>query len=137
MFAFAKLRSLTKLKLDFNVADACIAASVVDALVSLTGLAELDLQFQSSKRTILPAAMGQLKGLRSLSFHHFIVSLRRVASSLPNLLSLTFWGCGFLECRGASGRHCSAEPHKRRVHVLPGTALFRPAARAAASVAAH
>ena len=62
--AFAKLRSLTKLRLSFGGADTYTVAGVVDALVSLTGLVQLELGLPRS--TVVPAALGQLKGLRSL-----------------------------------------------------------------------
>ena len=60
---FAKLRSLRKLRLSAREVQSHTMAGVVEALVSLTGLAELELNLQSS---VVPAALGQLKGLRSL-----------------------------------------------------------------------
>lgn len=66
--AFAKLRSLTKLSLTFGDEDLIALADVVNALVPLTGLAELKLG-TALEPAVLPAALEQLKGLRSLDFH--------------------------------------------------------------------
>ena len=100
--AFAKLRSLTKLALSFDEEDQFFPnwwtglAGVVSALAPLTALAELSLS--SNQWAVVPAALGQFKGLRSLALRRF-TSLRLEAGclDLPNLLSLEFEECYFWE----------------------------------------
>ena len=92
--AFAKLRSLTKLTLAFRKADPYTVAGVVDALVSLTGLAKLKLSLPRS--TVVPAALRQLKGLRYLNLRDSdLGDFEAGCLELPNLLSLEFFDCGF------------------------------------------
>ena len=98
---FATLRSLTKLALSFNEADACSmyftcsVANVVTALVSLTGLAVLDLGLPGAN--VVPAALGQLKGLRSLEFSSLHpCDFEAGCLKLPNLMSLRFFCCDFV-----------------------------------------
>lgn len=62
--AFAQLRSLTRLALRHGRVVPYTLADVVGALVPLTGLAELELGIL--RAAVVPAALGQLKGLRSL-----------------------------------------------------------------------
>ena len=70
-------------------------ADIVSALVPLTGLAELYLEL-AYPPDIVPAALGQLKGLRSLTFKFlFPCVLEEGCLNLPNLLSLTFDECRF------------------------------------------
>ena len=92
--AFAKLRSLTKLALSCGKSQYYTVAGVVDALVTLTGLAELELSLPGS--SVVPAALGQLKGLRSLvlSFLRHCV-LEAGCLALPRLASLEFAYCYF------------------------------------------
>ena len=90
--AFAKLRSLTRLALSFGGADTYTIAGVVPALVSLTAFAELYLSLP--RFTVVPADLGQLKGLRSLVF--FDITLTHFEAGclkLPSLLSLKFDKC--------------------------------------------
>ena len=92
--AFTKLRSLTKLRLSVGEAHSYTVAGVVGALVSLTGLAELSLCLPRSKT--VPAALGQLKGLRSLVLSQSnFCDFEAGCLELPNLLSLEFAGCSF------------------------------------------
>ena len=96
MPGFAKLRGLTKLALAFLDYDLPGAIDCsVDALVPLTGLAELSLRF-FCHRVVVPAAVGQLKALRSLEFHH-VTPCVLVAGclDLPSLTSLSFCCCTF------------------------------------------
>ena len=81
-------------------------ADVVGALVPLTGLAEL--RMGSVGRAVVPAALGLLKGLRSLTLRFMRPCVLTVGClELPNLESLVF-------------DHCDCEDAK----VLPGvTAL--------------
>ena len=93
MSALAELRSLTKLALEFCEFDPYTLTPAVDAWVSLTGLVELS--FLCAKYLAVPAALGQLKGLRSLkvgSKHHPCV-VEAGCFDLPNLLSLEFVAC--------------------------------------------
>ena len=92
--AFTKLRSLTKLALAFDEADPCIVPDVADALAPLTGLAELMLTLPGT--AVLPAALGRLKGLRSLELRG-LRSCGLVAGclNLPKLTSLAFDTCTF------------------------------------------
>ena len=92
--AFAKLRSLTKLALSFNEEIPFTLADVVGALVPLTGLAELGLGVIND--AVLPAALGQLKGLRSLELRNLQPCVLEAGClDLPNLLSLDFQFCDF------------------------------------------
>ena len=69
-------------------------AGVVDALVALTGLAELELALPRS--TTVPASLGQLKGLQSLALSHLRPCVLVAGCfELPNLLSLEFAYCSF------------------------------------------
>ena len=100
--AFAKLCSLTKLALSFGVADTYTVAGVVDALVSLTGLAELNLGLPWS--SVVPAALGQLKGLRSLVLSRLLPCVLEAGClELPNLISLDFDSCYFADAEVLSG----------------------------------
>ena len=66
--ALAKLSSLTSLALDFNEGFYTLD-DVVGALVSLTGLVELSITLTMyADMHLVPAALGQLKALRSLEF---------------------------------------------------------------------
>ena len=90
--AFGQLRSLTELMLAFNEESPYTLAGVVDALVPLTGLAELSIGFHGP--TVVPAALGQLKGLRSLKLcHTYPCVLNARCLELPNLQSLDFRQC--------------------------------------------
>ena len=94
--AFAKLRSLTKLALSCGKKDSYTVAGVVQSLVSLTGLAELELGLPQS--IVVPAALGQLKGLRSLELSYIRPCVFSVGClELPNLASLEFASCHFAE----------------------------------------
>ena len=95
--AFAKLGSLTKLALNSNVKDQFRLADIVSALVPLMGLAELYLELAYQPDAV-PAALGQLKGLQSLTFKFFLPCVLEAGClDLPNLLSLTFEECRFKE----------------------------------------
>ena len=86
---FARLRSLTKLTLNVNEGDFGPLVDAVHALVPLTGLAELTIECMQD--AVVPAALGQLKGLRSLSFYGFrSCVLEAGCFDLPNLQSLEF-----------------------------------------------
>ena len=94
---FAKLRGLTKLALFANEDDPFDLADVVAALMPLTGLIELDLG-SLQQHDIMPAALRQLKQLRSLTLRCFVdLVLEAGCLDLPNLESLKFEGCGFEE----------------------------------------
>ena len=109
---FAKLRCLTKLALSFRAADQFCLADMVSALVPLTGLAELSLK--SCQPAVVPAALGHLKGLRSLMFSDFgTFDLEAGCLNLPNLLSLEFVNCYFQE----------------DAQVLPGVTAFESVTR--------
>ena len=93
---FAKLRGLTKLALFANEDDPFDLADVVAALMPLTGLVELDLG--SLQHAIVPAALRQLKELRSLTLRGFFyLDLEAGCLDLPYLESLEFEGCIFEE----------------------------------------
>ena len=93
--AFSKLHSLTQLALAFD--DPCVIADLVDALVPLTGLAALYLCLRSES-TVVPAALGQLKGLQSLGLHELRPCVLEAGClDLPNLQSLHFQDCFFEE----------------------------------------
>ena len=65
--SFAKVTSLTKLALRVQLeTDAMTLTDVVGALVPLTGLAELSLGLPQP--AVVPAALGQFKGLQALAF---------------------------------------------------------------------
>ena len=95
-YVFGQLRSLTKLALAFSFRDPYTLADVVGALVSLTGLAELSINLPQP--AVVPAALGQLKSLRSL----LLRTLKRCVFEagcleLPNLLSLACRYCAAFE----------------------------------------
>ena len=91
--AFAKLRSLRKLTLSFGGVNHVPLATLVDALVPLTGLAELSIALCSA---VLPAALGQLKGLQALSLCSMKPCVFEAGCfDLPKLQSLDFQGCVF------------------------------------------
>ena len=92
-------RSLTKLSLSFNKGplgvDPCILAGVASALVPLAGLAELSIDLHPSQRAVVPAALGQLKGLQALQITGFSPCVLEAGCfELPSLLSLHFRCCG-------------------------------------------
>ena len=106
--AIAKLRSLTKLELCCFEAEPYPVAGVVGALVSLTGLMELTLDSPhptiDGQPTVLPAAVGQLKGLRSLVLTHSdCCGLEAGCLELPNLLHLEFAFCSFADAKALPG----------------------------------
>ena len=89
--AFAKLSSLTKLSLAF---DEGTLGTFVGALVPLTGLAELSLNFP--RAAVVPAALGQLKGLRSLLLYNMQPCVLEAGCLvLPLLERLQFACCNF------------------------------------------
>ena len=94
----AKLRGLTKLALEIDELEPYFFTCVVEALMPLTCLAELKLDFSSTAGEV-PAALGQLKSLRSLelaSLHNpysSSFSLEEGCLDLPNLVSLVFRWC--------------------------------------------
>ena len=105
--SLGQLRSLTQLALIFGANDPYVLPDVVDALVSLTGLAELGIGIYQP--SVVPAALGQLKGLRTLQ----IWGLRPDAFQagcfdLPNLTSLHFRRCDVSDA-----------------HVLPGISALQ------------
>ena len=103
--ALAQLRGLTKLALSVMHLDSPTLDSVACALASLPGLAELtlvrwdwesDASCDASADTVVPAALGQLTGLRTLAFcglHR--CALQAGCLDLPNLQSLAFRSCSY------------------------------------------
>ena len=93
--AFAKLRSLEMLALSFKALPVALA-DVVGALVPLTGLAELKLGLFPHRSPVVPAALGQLKGLQVLELRGLSGCVFEAGClDLPNLLSLDFRHCFF------------------------------------------
>ena len=93
---FAKLSSLTKLYLRFREIDPFNLNDVVGALAPLTGLADLCLGL--SHDAVVPAALGQFKGLRSLALYKLCPCVLEAGClDLPNLQSLEFDECTFEE----------------------------------------
>ena len=89
--ASAKLRSLTKLVLEFDK-DMCTLADVVDALSSVTGLTELAVSLPQP--AVVPTALGQLRSLQALHFQSlFPCVLEAGCLDLPRLAHLEFTGC--------------------------------------------
>ena len=92
--AFAKLRSLRVLHLAMDAVEPCILEDVASALVSLTGLQ--DLRIEWFEPAIVPAALGQLEGLVYLDFTGLrACNLEAGCFDLPNLESLEFEHCEF------------------------------------------
>ena len=93
--ALAKLSSLTSLALRFDDHDPYTLAGVVGALVALTGLVKLSIGFPKyADIQLVPAALGQLKALRSLEFSRICdCVLEAGCLDLPNLQSLDFFQC--------------------------------------------
>ena len=90
--AFTKLRSLktlAQLSLDIYT-----FASVMDAVVFLTGLTELEVV--ARQPAVVPAALGLLKGLRALKLCSLKSCILEAGClDLPNLVRLNFFGCCF------------------------------------------
>ena len=119
--AFAKLRGLTKLALSFGIEDpTCLLKSMVRALVSLTGLADLQLDLnQSYQFERVPAALGQLKALRLLRFGGFNpCELEAGCLDLPNLRSLHFDCCHFCSLVDTTNR-------RYEYHMLPDVSALQ------------
>ena len=84
---FAKLHSLTKLALAFGDGERFVMANVVSALTPLTALIELRLHMSYAQ--VVPAALGQFKGLRLLELSGSVLhAFEEGCLELPNLLSL-------------------------------------------------
>ena len=114
---FAQLQSLTQLSLSSLDADFYPLADVVRALVPLTGLAELTISCMQD--AVVPAALGQLKGLRSLSFTGFRACVLEAGCfDLPNLLSLEFHSCMFEDAEVLA--NVPALPSLTRIECLAG-----------------
>ena len=93
--AFAKLRSLERLALSFEALPIALA-DVLGALVSLTGLTQLTLGLFPSRSPVVPAALGQLKGLQALELRGLSDCVFAAGClELRNLLSLNFRHCFF------------------------------------------
>ena len=109
--SLAKLSSLTKLALAMDNAEPYTLTDVVTALVSLTCLAELCIDIPHPPADV-PAALGQLKGLRSLEMRGLGPCVLEVGClELPNLRSLHFYECGFEGAEvlpGATALQCLA-----------------------------
>ena len=92
--ALAALSSLAWLDLCFDYMDDYALAGVVGALVPLSALTGLCLGFP--KRAVVPAALGQLKGLQVLELSEMrLCVLEAGCLNLPNLQSLAFSQCEF------------------------------------------
>ena len=92
--ALARLSSLTDLALNFGE-EPYTLADVVGALVSLTGLVKLSVGFLGCANTqLVPAALGQLKALRTLRFDGICLGVLEAGClDLPELQSLDFMHC--------------------------------------------
>lgn len=105
-FAFAKLHNLTRLALsfvDYGVAP-CTLEGVSGALVSVTRLAEPTITLNFHQRVVVPAALRQLKALRSQAFSKFDPCVLEAGCfNLPNLVSLVFRGCDVTDARVLPG----------------------------------
>ena len=100
--ALATLGSLTRLALSFKDVDPYTLADVVDAIMPLTGLAELTISLP--KPAVVPAALGQLKGLRSLGLHRLdSCSFEAGCLNLPGLMSLQFHYCEIEDAKMVPG----------------------------------
>ena len=103
MPSFAELRGLTKLDLSFGGADPFTIEALVDGLMSLTGLVHLSVS--RPQMSVLPASLGQLKGLRTLRFSDLNpCELPETGCfDLPNLQSLDFRECTFFDVEELPG----------------------------------
>ena len=136
--AFAKLRSLTKLALSFGNfgADPDTLSVLVDALVPLTGLAEL--HFHSSGPAVIPASLRELKGLRSLEFRALAPCVFEAGClDLPTLQSLELDSCAIRNADmllGITALQRTDMHHIQRQQGTPGVcSACAPAAAAACS----
>ena len=104
MAAFSNLPSLTKLALCVSLEEPPgTLPRLVDALSSWTGLAELDVA-ASCQSAVVPAALGQLKALRSLQLTGLrSCVLEAGCLEVPNLLSLGFHLCSFTDTEALPG----------------------------------
>ena len=100
----AKLRSLTSLALRFD-ASPYELDNVVDALVSLTGLVELCIKvFRTDEVQVVPAALGQLKALRSLELTGMSPYILEAGClDLPALQSMAFSRCMYSDAEVLPG----------------------------------
>ena len=108
MPALAKLRSLTKLRLCFGDPAPCTLPGVVSALAQLTGLAKLEVYLPVTmpghQPVAVPAALGQLKGLRKVKLYRLNPCVLEAGClDLPNLQSLVFGQCEFSEAEVLPG----------------------------------
>ena len=108
--ALAKLSSLSSLALSFYKEPYALA-DVVGALVPLTGLVDLSLTFfKYGGIHLVPAALGQLKALRSLTFTDICTCVLEAGClELPGLQSLDFLRCKFPDAEvlpGVSALQC-------------------------------
>ena len=93
--AFGKLRRLTSLHVAFGEVFPYTLTDAVDSLVALTGLTELTITLGAP--AAVPASLGQLKGLLSLSLCSMMPCVLEAGClDLPNLLSLDFQSCSFM-----------------------------------------
>ena len=102
--ALAKLGSLASLELDFD-ADPHTLADVVGALVALTGLVELSIGFPKyADMHLVPAALGQLKALQSLTFSWIRPCVLEAGClGLTNLRSLRLCSCRVADAENLPG----------------------------------
>ena len=116
--ALANLSSLTSLAWrSYTEEDPYSLADVVGALVSITGLAEL--QIGSSKPAMVPAALGHHKGLRVLELYGMCPCVLEAGClDLPILQSLDFKRCTFQDAGVLPG--VSALQRLTRIEVLYG-----------------
>ena len=101
--AFAKLRSLRRLALGFCEAEAHhVLADVVAALVSTTGLEELEINLAQPAR--MPAALNKLKGLKALQLQSMKPCVLEAGClDLPMLESLETCYCDIEDAGGLAG----------------------------------
>ena len=124
--AFAQLRSLTRLALSFWEEDTYTLADVVGALVPLTGLAELRYQLLP-RRCCVPAALGQLKGLRSWGCTGLDPCVLEAGClDLPNLMSLHFHDCEIADAEMLPGISALQSLTRIEFWLWRWAALFNP-----------
>ena len=109
--ALANLSSLTFLGLGFHDSDHYTLANVVGALVALPGLVKLCIGFPRLDGIhLVPAALGQLKALRMLTFYSIRTCVLEAGClNLPELQSLQFYNCTVSDAQvlpGVSALQC-------------------------------
>ena len=127
--AFAKLSSLTKLALATSSKDVepYTLADMVLALTSLTALVELSLDPPQAYGAVVPAALGQFKGLRELALRHLGPCVFEAGClDLPSLQGLPFGCCDLGDAQVLPGITALQSLTRVEFYGILGSCFFDP-----------